>query len=50
MIAIFDITNGGVQYKDLLSMSFDQFDSLLDYCIELQKKIKGKMESGTGRN
>lgn len=49
MIAIFDITNGGIQYSDLLKLSFDEFDSLLDYCIDIQKKIKGGM-NGTSRD
>lgn len=47
MISIFDITNGGMTYKDLLKLPFDEFDSILDNCLQIQKKIKGGMNGAS---
>jgi hypothetical protein len=46
ILTIFDITNGGIGYKDLLTMSFDMYDEILDKCVRVQKSIKEKTESG----
>lgn len=46
ILTIFDITNGGIGYKDLLEMDFDMYDEILDKCVKVQKSIKEKMEHG----
>jgi hypothetical protein len=46
ILTIFDITNGGIGYKDILEMDFDMYDEILDKCVQVQKSIKEKMDSG----
>jgi hypothetical protein len=41
---VFDISQGAIQYKDLLAMPFDEFDAIVDKVKEIQDKVKASQE------
>ena len=44
IISIFDVTNGGIAYSDLLHMPFDDYEKILDKCIQVQKQFKESID------
>jgi len=45
IFSIFDITNGGITYDNLLNMNFDDYEEILEETIRIQKEIKNKLEN-----